>query len=365
MQFRCVCSRSGFYEMGEEMHPNFSCGRSSLQGRTARGFTLIELLVVIAIIAILIALLLPAVQQAREAARRSSCKNNLKQIGIALHNYHDTHSTFPPGAIVRATASHQSTAWVHLLPFLEMGTAYNKLDFEAGGNSFWFGSTAAEVNRAGLNGTVVAAYSCPSSPLPVMAAAQTPAGGQSTYVMRGSYVLIRGANDHSSTNTSASRGPVSRGGMFFKNSKVTFRDITDGSSNTMMVSERNDYLLSGTTLVDPRPTYGLWMGNAYGHNDPNGGTYGVAGNAQAQRCFHLTTIHSAVPIGFRGYVTPNGSGSPGTRVEDCNTPLISAHTGGVHVVLADGAVRFVSNATNMQTVRNLANRDDGNVIGEF
>src|SRR5690606_21975832 len=98
------------------------------------------------------------------------------------------------------------------------------------------------------------------------------------------------------------------------------------------------------------------------------GTYGrgaSAGNAtNEQRCFQTTTIHAGVPIGFRGYLTPNGSG-PGTRNSDCNTALLSAHTGGVHVLLGDGAVRFLSSNANMQTVRNLANKDDGNPLGEF
>ena len=126
------------------------------------GFTLIELLVVIAIIAILVALLLPAVQQAREAARRSSCKNNLKQMGLALHNYHDTYRVFPPGNVIK---SHHSTAFLHMLPQLEMGNVYDQLDF-APNIAFWFGHPNAAVNRPALDGTKVPAYFCPSSPLP-------------------------------------------------------------------------------------------------------------------------------------------------------------------------------------------------------
>lgn len=330
------------------------------------GFTLIELLVVIAIIAILVALLLPAVQQAREAARRSSCKNNLKQMGLALHNYHDTYNVFPPGNVI---ANHHSTAWVHLLPQLEAGNVYDQLDFNRN-VGFYFGATSAAANRPALNGTKIPAYSCPSSPLPDTK--NQPCGACTGYtdttLFAGSYILIRGANDHSSTDNTASRGPVSQGGIFWHNSNARMRDITDGTSNTMVIGEQGDYVFSsGNTRQDPRTqgASGFWMGHNADSNDVSGnGTYDSSSTNSA-RCFNLTTIHDQVPIGFRGWLTADGSGSPGTRREDCNTPLVSAHKGGVQILLGDGAVRFLSENVNMQTARNLANKNDGNVIGEF
>ncbi len=331
---------------------------------SARGFTLIELLVVIAIIAVLVALLLPAVQQAREAARRSQCKNNLKQMGLALHNYSDTHSTFPPGAIINAqVARHLATAFVHILPYLDQANAYNKLDFVSLGGVLWFGTGSSAPNRDALNGLVVDPYVCTSSSLPVMTPGQTYSGGPTTYVMRGNYVMIRGANDHPTTDRTALRGPVSRGGVFYNNSRTRFRDITDGASNTLMISERSNFI--GTTPTDPRPQYGVWMENAYGPNDANGdGTYATRATAH-QRCFQATTIHDAVPIGHMGNASSDGAGSPGTAIEGCNTALNSPHTGGVHALFGDGSVRFLSSNLHMQTLRNLANRDDGNVVGEY
>lgn len=341
--------------------------------RSRSAFTLIELLVVIAIIAILVALLLPAVQQAREAARRSSCKNNLKQMGLALHNYHDTYNVFPPGNVVRG---HHSTAFVHLLPQLEMGNVYDQLQFD-NITGFWFGSPNAAPNRPALNGTKVPAYFCPSSPLEDTRnqSCGSCSGYSNTTLFAGTYVLIRGANDHSSTDNNAARGPVSQGGIFWHNSNARMRDITDGTSNTMVIGEQSDYVYSGggSTRQDGRPqgNSGFWMGQSVDDNDVNGnntyGTNGTSGTTDMNfsRCYLMTTIHNQVPIGFRGWLTSDGAGSAGTRNNDCNSALISPHKGGVQILLADGSVRFLSDNVNMQTARNLANKDDGNVLGEF
>lgn len=323
--------------------------------RVRSAFTLIELLVVIAIIAILIALLLPAVQQAREAARRSQCKNHLKQLGLALHNYHDTHNTFPPGNAIQS--NHGSTMWIHILPYLEFGNVYNKLVF---GSSFYLPNSA--VHRDALNGVFVPVFNCPSNPL---SEKQPISGtGWSITVQKGSYIAIRGANDHTLTDQLAQQGPVSRGGMFFHNSRIRMRDLTDGSSNMMVIGEQAAPAQQGTDLnYDVRSTDGMWMGHYQHPSDINGdGTYG-----DRFSCWGLTTIHHQVPINLRTLVasqagTPRTAGS--TRVQ-CNTPLLSAHTGGVHILLGDGSVRFLSQNVQMQTVRNLANRDDGNVLGEF
>ena len=171
-----------------------------------RGFTLIELLVVIAIIAILIALLLPAVQQAREAARRTQCKNNLKQIGLALHNYHDVHNGFPMGNMIPGT--HGPTAWVAMLPFIEQAPLFNQINFSAAG-SWWFGSGAASVNAATFSGKKIPGYICPSMTLVTM---RSPYGTPANSPMRGSYVLLEGAVGLSEVQNDATNGIRSTGG---------------------------------------------------------------------------------------------------------------------------------------------------------
>ncbi|HVJ66658.1 MAG TPA: DUF1559 domain-containing protein, partial [Caulifigura sp.] len=169
------------------------------------GFTLIELLVVIAIIAILIALLLPAVQQAREAARRTQCKNNLKQIGLALHNYESTYTVFPPG---RGSFT-EATPGAFILPFLEQGSQYSLFDFSYSLN----GSTK---NTAAIRQTI-SAYQCPSHPI----VPGFPLNGQANY--------------QPCTGSNADLGTMT--GIFFINSSTKFRDIPDGTSNTAMYSE--------------------------------------------------------------------------------------------------------------------------------
>ncbi len=181
-----------------------------------RGFTLIELLVVIAIIAILIALLLPAVQMAREAARRTQCRNNLKQLGLALHNYHDTHSTFPPGLIAAdddlQDAMHSGLTL--LLPQLEQTTVYNKYDFDF--------SWRAPANKDATS-TYVPAFQCPSSigGLPQSGGFDLPTTD---------YVFSKGTRAWLCRNRTMT-------GMFDVNSRVRTRDVTDGLSNTFAMGE--------------------------------------------------------------------------------------------------------------------------------
>ncbi len=333
-----------------------------MRTRRGSGFTLVELLVVIAIIGILIALLLPAVQAAREAARRSQCTNNLKQIGLAMHNYHDSFKSFPSGNVV---IGHGPTGWVLVLPYLEQGPLHDGLVFNA--NSFYFASAASDPNME-LNGLLLNALLCPSSPLDTThsgfdcsACSVAPTTGRK--LLYTSYVMISGGDDHSTTDHTAVRGPVSAGGIFIKNRPISFRDIRDGTSNTMMVGEQSDWGRTATgtkTEIRPQSASGAWMGHNNSTNPNGNGTYPTDTNGA--RCFNLTTV--AVPLGTKDYLTPGG-GLPGTRREDCNTPIQSAHPGGANVLLGDGSVRFLSETLPLTTLRYLANRDDGNVFGEF
>ena len=310
------------------------------------GFTLIELLVVIAIIAVLIALLLPAVQQAREAARRTQCKNNLKQIGLALHNYHDVALVFPPGASWRGYADHSTNGWTPLLPQIDQAPLFNKLQFAP----LWSWLTAPAPysipgNIAALSGTKIPAFTCPSSPLPEMVGSY----------QANSYVLMAGSDAVATTvftGGSAANGLSSNGGMFYVGSKLSFRDMSDGSSNIIMIGEISDWGKDATNQnVEIRSSAdgggATWISAT---DVPTGGD---------NRCFNLNTVRYAP--GTRPSSTLNGVGYAGY----CNAPLLSAHTGGFQALMGDGTVRFVSNNIDLTMLKYLVLRADGNVTGEF
>ncbi|TWT60594.1 DUF1559 domain-containing protein [Rubinisphaera italica] len=292
-----------------------------------RGFTLIELLVVIAIIAILVALLLPAVQQAREAARRSACKNNMKQIGLALHNYHDTHSVFPPGSIHGRT---QLSMHVFILPFIEQSALYDTFNFESASGIGASSSTASK--------TKVDTYMCPSGTILVQSGTsdytmhyygnggpknfdgQTP-----TYTCSG-----HSSNNECLTTTLAAHGGYSQQGLFSRNSKVKFRDVVDGTSNTIAVMEIS---LTRTGTGTAASHYRLW-------------TRGSNGTASAS---FKNVLHS-----------PNSTTyTSGNNFNDVS--MGSNHKGGCQVVLADGSVKFVSENVDMNSLRATASRDSGEV----
>ena len=249
--------------------------------RARRGFTLIELLVVIAIIAILIALLLPAVQQAREAARRASCKNNLKQIGLALHNYHDVYAGFPSGWIGvtngRSNVLGESGfAWgTMILPYLDQAPLYRRFNFSS--------PLDASPNRTLVNQHLTV-YQCPSDPKPE--SFQTPdRNGNQIQMATANYAGVFGTVELDNCYTSpAGTPPVSAqgqclsDGVFYHNSAVKIRDIIDGASNTLIVGER-------TTFLDPvnGPFYGTWSGALPGVDDVARPIYGARGRRSKHR----------------------------------------------------------------------------------
>lgn len=306
------------------------------------GFTLVELLVVIAIISTLVALLLPAVQQAREAARRASCKNNLKQIGLALHNYHDVYRVLPPGFIdVRPGGQWQcgtmsdgtllpdqeSYCWgwgAMILPFVEQSALFDQLNPDGcrmpnAASQNWPGGRVLLQERISL-------FECPTSPNTV------PLNPYLEWYSVSNYVLNGEIGD--------------------QNTRIAFHEITDGLSNTLLCGER--HLFSGIPSGDQRRQIG---GTIFGKSKET--TNGVRGNAR-----HPPN---------KAYVGD----------EPCcgNDPLAtrnaysSMHQGGLNIVLADGSVRFISenieSADNIPTVipgqiwQNLSLISDGQVLGEF
>jgi len=226
-------------------------------------FTLIELLVVIAIIAVLIGLLLPAVQKVREAAARAKCQNNLKQIGIALHTYHDSNNKFPPGCTADApltgTGSWGSSWKVFILDGIEQGNI--KAGWQFSGTSGYQNTN----NISRVNNLTIPVYRCPSSPLPEM----SPYSNTSGYLeMFSSYTGISGASNDSAASSGGS-GICSGGGILFPNSQVRMTDISDGTSNTLLVGEQSDHLrdtnnqpvIGGFGAITSQGPHGWTMGS--------------------------------------------------------------------------------------------------------
>ena len=321
------------------------------------GFTLIELLVVIAIIAILVALLLPAVQQAREAARRSSCKNNLKQIGLAMHNYHDTHGVLPPGWVQQATGNNRGNyAWgSYILPYVEQGPLYEKMNV---------GDTRLSPNLRGTAGggilpdlqQPINIFRCPSSP-----GSDTNGNRQihdnsntarqtavSNYVaLNSSYTLTR--DDGKPQNSDGINNKDHANGMFFRNSAIALKDVVDGTSNTIMVGER---------MRERTQAAG---GNCYAGN-----IFGVRYRTNQNELYnHQQQGQSGVLASGHPGINPTGN-------DACRKGISSAHQGGAQVVLADGSVRFISenidhnnNGNPNSTWELLIARNDIQPIGEF
>jgi prepilin-type N-terminal cleavage/methylation domain-containing protein/prepilin-type processing-associated H-X9-DG protein len=310
-------------------------------------FTLVELLVVIAIIGILVGLLLPAVQAAREAARRMQCTNNLKQLGLAMHMYHDTHKSFPP-ALVETDLNRDGVnehvghwAWGSLiLPFVEQSALHNQLG--PGRNT--------PVSQTQFLRVPLPLMRCPSDPGETKAAPQRLGSGGTVAdlgdLARANYAVVH--NDaFTASDINGCRG------MFMRNHSFRLRDLTDGTSNQFMVGERDsvrDHYAAVFYAISKGANNANPTVSAPGNNPftPNGyfGVYGAA----------TTPLNSIVPH------------------SSANSGFSSQHTGGVNFVLADGSVRFVSEnihqvlqqaTVGRGLLQRLLARGDGQVLDEF
>lgn len=324
-----------------------------------RAFTLIELLVVIAIIAVLIALLLPAVQQAREAARRSQCKNNLKQVGLALHNYTETMSVFPIGAL--APRHNGNWRW-RILPYLDQAPLYSQLTLVPASGAAGFNArqqptqTARYINGfLALNNLVLPVYLCPSSTQPSNSNGTTSAMSNGENGLMIDYVGISGSTPDPANRTTvcsaeltAPRGMVCENGLLIPNGSTALRDATDGTSNTLICAEQSGLVGTQDLSANYEGGWTGWYSELL--RAPKISWYDSFGTG-------ITTLRHAINA------KQTGVGS--THAYGVNTVINSFHVGGTHGLLADGSVRFLSENMNLNTLLQLGAKDDGQVLGEY
>ena len=350
--------------------------------RRQTGFTLIELLVVIAIIAVLIALLLPAVQQAREAARRSQCKNNLKQFGLALHNYHDTYQKLPPfgggaGNLSSGGKRSRLSGIAFLLPYLDQAALYQEIDSLPGDNPPY--------NNNVTYTRVIPILQCPSD-----TGRQDPNNSANTRGKK-NYMFCAG-DSHAGNGCARPAYPIvtqSRG-LFAALTCYGLRDATDGASNTIAMSEmvaadtaNGPGIIARTVLgagtASPAACAALW--NAASRTYPGGAYTGEPARSYrwADGAGSFTAFSTAVPPNSASCFSNGG----GTSYCDGIYSAESRHVGGVHTLMADGAVRFISNYIDsgnqsalLPSVSSsggspygvwgaLGTRNSGEVLGEF
>ncbi len=287
--------------------------------RRNQGFTLIELLVVIAIIAILVALLLPAVQQAREAARRSSCKNNLKQIGLALHNYHDTHGVLPMGA-------RDQYGWLwhaYILPQVEQANVRQSIDRPLASDNGYFGGTDA--NSRLIKDAVkvrIPVFKCPSQLGPEAS------GSGTANRQKGNYVANAGNNVAGDSNANM----MNRNGCLFNMSSIRLRDITDGTTNTILAGEAP---FGGPNCTADCDRWYIFDDGIDANGTPSGDySSGLVAAGSSSGAAYSINSNSEMAFG-------------------------SFHTGGCHVTFADGSGRFITENVSSVILRAIGSRDGG------
>jgi prepilin-type N-terminal cleavage/methylation domain-containing protein/prepilin-type processing-associated H-X9-DG protein len=302
-----------------------------------KGFTLIELLVVIAIIAILIALLVPAVQKVRDAAARTQCSNNLKQIALGCHGYHDTAKGFMRGYDFNSSTNRTEGTWLYyLLPYVEQQSVFAQMPLDT-----TFGGTNA--GTTALNAIVPPVYACPAD------SSSSSTSKWLNFFAKGNYVGNYGIGPEVSPGNPAwtTQGTVTKFGVLMLNSAVKLTEITDGSSNTALATEVIKAAGTGTA-DDQRGVLYYPEGCLYQHNNgPN----------------------STVPDGLR--TCTNLPEAPCTTTftawnnRNLTMSARSRHSGGVNIALCDGTVRFVTNSVNLIVWQSLGTSKDQDTVGEF
>ena len=336
--------------------------------KVRRAFTLIELLVVIAIIAVLIALLLPAVQQAREAARRSTCKNNAKQLGLAVHNYHDTFGQLPPGAIwfgdggpsaatpnqsqpsnngdTLFTNQNYSANWMMMtLPYIDQAPLYNL--YQPNQVLIRTSGTATDSNNQ-VVGAVIPSILCPTDYFNKTRFVRSQLGNVS--MGRINYAGTLGREHWGDRYQPWATSPATRRGAFGNGSSAMIRDFADGTTNTVMLWE----MRVGPVASDVRGTWAIGRNGAslVGGCDSNNGCIGINDGAAGKADVHGCTDQPSSGMGC--FTSSDGQSGP-----------MSQHTGGCHATLGDASVRFISQNIDFNIHRALNSIYGGEQIGEF
>lgn len=339
--------------------------RRQHRSSNAYGFTLVELLVVIAIIGVLVALLLPAVQSARESARRSQCLNNCKQMGLALHNYYAAKQAFPPGEMTLKN-SDTGHAWsAYILPHIEQGNL--NVDFKISGfprqPAGWAAMTPTQYRYLA---NPIPMYKCPSSGhAPTMnydgypeSGLIPPNSGSTPYALANATGILEYQGIAGSSRApleyinGTSGGRTSKLGTLYPGSNIGTNDIEDGTSNTMMVGEYSD-------VTELQMFNGL---ESLGDNDASWDLGGWIDTTYATKTINYVPETPAFWKFFGIYSPQNGPRIINTIAE---AALKSAHVNGIGIVMADGSARFLATTIDRAVYQNLADRADGNALGEF
>ena len=338
--------------------------------RRRTGFTLIELLVVIAIIAVLIGLLLPAVQKVREAAARIKCTNNLKQMGLALHNYHDVYKSFPAGKSQSYSGSPVYARWsIHsqLLPFIEQDNLYKSIDFtrppETPGMEGVINFMPAYQNPGRENAaacrTAVAGFICPSDPAPL----PSDWPGQNNYYASQGVQFLCDLTESQPSTIAPNERPD---GPLYYLSKIKLTDITDGTSNTAVFSEKR----RGNGSPDPKTDMKVMpvqstLDNAY---NTCRGLNPVTATPLTSKQGYSWVLGEMCCTTYNHCSTPNttscaSTGFPGNMSNMAMViPPSSGHSGGVNVVLGDGSVRFMRDSVDLAAWRAMGTIRGGEVV---
>jgi prepilin-type N-terminal cleavage/methylation domain-containing protein len=309
-----------------EVAPQPNAEESKMKLICRKGFTLVELLVVIAIIGTLIGLLLPAVQKTREAANRISCANNLHQIGLALHNYHDTRGSLPPGYLCKVSADPAYTApgwgWAaFILPYLEQENLYRQIDFRL---------PVEHPKHEGVRTQTLRMFNCPSDPRTEVFTVLDQSGNPLADAATNSYAACFGAL------LEIADTPGKGNGVFYRNSRVRLTDITDGTSSTIAVAERAAYF-----------TQTPWAGAV------TGGTARITPGAPTRS--NAVEPAPVLPLAHTGSHTMN---DPSADPDD----FFTSHTGIGLVLFADGGARGLRKGVSLPVLQALSTRNGGEVI---